>query len=80
MQLREAHNPYSWKGSGIGLMAKGDQMRPPHTHPWPNPLSPPAVGITAPRFASRTIGAVGFEPTTASSQSWYSTKLSYAPD
>ena len=37
-------------------------------------------GITAPHPALRDIGAVGFEPTTASSQSWYSTKLSYAPD
>jgi len=34
---------------------------PPHTHPWPNLLSPPADWITAPRSASRTIGAVGFE-------------------
>ena len=55
MQVREAYNPFSWKGYGIGLGANGDQIRPPHTRPWPNPLSPPAVGITAPRFASRTI-------------------------
>lgn len=52
---------------------------PPHTHPWPNHPSPPAGWLTAPQPALRAIGAVGFEPTTASSQSWYSTKLSYAP-
>ena len=39
----------------MGLGAKGDHMRPPHTHPWPNLLSPPADWITAPRSALRTI-------------------------
>ena len=39
----------------MGLEAKGDHMRPPHTHPWPNLLSPPADWITAPRSALRTI-------------------------
>ena len=33
----------------------GPNEAPPHTHPCPNPLSPPADWITAPRFASRTI-------------------------
>jgi hypothetical protein len=39
----------------MGLEAKGDHMRPPHTHPWPNLLSPPADWINAPRSALRII-------------------------
>ena len=35
--MREAHNPYSWKGSGIGLGAKGDQMKRPR-RPTPGPI------------------------------------------
>jgi hypothetical protein len=29
MRVREAHNSFSWKGHGIGLRVKGDQMRVP---------------------------------------------------
>jgi hypothetical protein len=29
MPVREAHNSSSWKGNGIGLRVKGDQMRVP---------------------------------------------------
>jgi len=29
MRVREAHNPSPWKGHGIGLRVKGDQMRVP---------------------------------------------------
>ena len=29
MLVREAHNSFSWKGNGIGLRVKGDQMRVP---------------------------------------------------
>ena len=29
MRVREAHNSFSWKGHGIGLGVKGDQMRVP---------------------------------------------------
>ena len=29
MRVREEHNPSSWKGHGIGLRVKGDQMRVP---------------------------------------------------
>jgi len=29
MPVRKAHNPSPWKGHGIGLRVKGDQMRVP---------------------------------------------------
>jgi len=62
MRVREVHNLYSWKGSSIGLRAKGDQMRGPLR---PSPalikLALWGSGITAPQSALRTIGAVGFE-------------------
>jgi len=47
MPVREAHNSFSWKGHGIGLRVKGDQMRAPPTYPRPN-LNPFAIKLTDP--------------------------------
>ena len=85
--LIQAEEDSAHKCSGFSASMEGHQkstfermgFAPPRTFPRANQVSPPASCLTAPRPALRAIGAVGFEPTTASSQSWYSTKLSYAP-
>ena len=56
MRVREAHNSFSWKGHGIGLRVKGDQMSAPE-----HPL------LAQSHFAS---GWDGFTPSSQTRTGW----------